>query len=247
MALTAGAATLVLLSLLLVGALSTTALRPSENSHHPKTQPHKFVPGWASSPPTVDGILSPGEWRASNSVDFNISYNIGNPVTTGTLYVMNDARNLYLALKIRDSTFNAGDNLDLFFDNNNTGVQKDGDDVLQFDVNSLLTSHTGFFDEFWRSSFGSIGRLEDRADSGTTDGAGAGTGDGQYNYFEISHPLHSGDLKHDFSLKPGDPVGLLVGYDDDGRIGSYWPSQIPGILNYAQRAQITLATPPLGR
>ncbi len=244
MALRARAATLTVLCLLLICILPSLSRAPISYAASLGTPPNKFIAGWAYSPPPIDGILSPGEWQNSTAIDFNITYS-GNLVTPGILYVMNDARNLYLAVKINDSTFNPGDNLDLFFDNNNTGVLSNGDDALQFDVNALLTSHIGFFDEFRLTSDLPTARQEDRAVGGTTDGNGNATGDGSHNYFEISHPLSSGDTGHDFSLRPGDTVGLLVGYDDDGRIGSYWPSQSPGLPNYAERAQVTIATPPL--
>src|SRR2546426_11343413 len=105
------------------------------------------------------------------------------------------------------------------------------------------SSHIGFFDEFLNSYPAGLGQTEDRAVvGGTTDGTGAGSGDGHYNYFEISHPLNSGDKGHDISLKPEDTFGLLVRYDDDGRIGSFWPGETPGTPVYSFRAQITLAT-----
>src|SRR2546425_314219 len=237
-------ASLILLTILLSNTLPTNASNYADNIRltNIQTSGYAFTAGWAATTPTIDGTFSSKEWQSSATIEFNITYNIGDRITPGVLYVMNDANNLYLGIKVKDTSFNQGDVLEFFFDNNNTGVMTKGDDVLQFDVNALMTSHIGFFDEFLNSYPAGLGQTEDRAVGGTTDGTGAGSGDGHYNYFEISHPLNSGDKGHDISLKPGDTFGLLVRYDDDGRIGSFWPGESPGIPVYSPRAQITLAT-----
>src|SRR3989449_4949841 len=238
-------ASLILLTILLLNTLPTNASNYADNIRLPniQTSGYAFTAGWAAADPTIDGTFSSKEWQSSATIEFNITYNIGDRITPGVLYVMNDANNLYLGIKVKDTSFNQGDVLEFFFDNNNTGVMTKGDDVLQFDVNALMTSHIGFFDEFLNSYPAGLGQTEDRAVvGGTTDGTGAGSGDGQYNYLEISHPLNSGDKGHDISLKPGDTFGLLVRYDDDGRIGSFWPGETPGTPVYSFRAQITLAT-----
>src|SRR3989475_1909644 len=238
-------ASLILLTILLSNTLPTNASNYADNIRLPniQTSGYAFTAGWAATTPTIDGTFSSKEWQSSATIEFNITYNIGDRITPGVLYVMNDANNLYLGIKVKDTSFNQGDVLEFFFDNNNTGVMTKGDDVLQFDVNALMTSHIGFFDEFLNSYPAGLGQTEDRAVvGGTTDGTGAGSGDGQYNYLEISHPLNSGDKGHDISLKPGDTFGLLVRYDDDGRIGSFWPGETPGTPVYSFRAQITLAT-----
>src|SRR2546422_9832153 len=240
-------ASLILLTTLLSNTLPTHASNDADNIRLPniQTSGYAFTAGWAATTPTIDGTFSSKEWQSSATIEFNITYNIGDRITPGVLYVMNDANNLYLGIKVKDTSFNQWDVLEFFFDNNNTGVMTKGNDVLQYDVNALMTSQVGFFDEFL-NSFGSghLGQAEDRAFGGRTDGMGAGSGDGQYNYFEMSHPLNSGDKGHDISLKPGDTFGLLLRYDDDGRIGSFWPGESPGIPDYAVRAQITLAMPP---
>jgi len=49
-------------------------------------------------PPTIDGIMDPGEWEHADSYDFVTD----NPATLvdGTLYVINDVDNLYLFVVI---------------------------------------------------------------------------------------------------------------------------------------------------
>src|SRR5690242_16819008 len=47
----------------------------------------------------IDGVLAPGEWDEAGHVDIQV--NVANGATTpGTLYVMNDDRNLYIALGV---------------------------------------------------------------------------------------------------------------------------------------------------
>ena len=224
-------------------AVYATAHTGRGQGDHPKPSGTHLYSAWTKTPPSIDGVFQPREWDKAEVINFVITYNVRGPIN-GTMYAMNDANNLYLAVRVPDLTFNVGDNLVFYFDNNNTGVQSKGDDILQMDVNSLLTSNISFFDEFWSGCCGPVGGLEDRAAGGTTDGAGQMYGDGSYNYFELVHPLNSGDVGHDFSLKPGDTVGFLVSYDDDGGIGSFWPSALPGVPNYAERAQLTIANPP---
>jgi hypothetical protein len=241
-----GTAIAVLL-ILLSATLLTGNQRAIENIRPRDAQTGGFIyaSGWAGTAPTIDGTFSSKEWQSATAIPFNITYNIVPQTKPGVLYVMNDAQNLYLGIKVNDTDFNPGDVLEFFFDNNNTGVMTAGDKVLQYDVNALMTSHVGFFDEFLKD-FGSgyLGRAEDRQFGGRTDGTGAGSGDGQYNYFEISYPLNSGDIGFDPAFKPGDTFGLLVRYDDNGGIGSYWPGTSPEVPVYAVRAQITLASPP---
>lgn len=241
-----GTAIAAILLILPSATLLTGTQRTIENIRPRAAQTGGFIyaSGWAGSAPTVDGAFSSKEWQSATAIPFNITYNAGPQTKPGILYVMNDAQNLYLGVKVNDTDFNAGDVLEFFFDNNNTGVMMQGDKVLQYDVNALMTSHVGFFDEFLNDFGGRLGQAEDRAFGGRTDGMGAGSGNGQYNYFDISYPLNSGEVGFDPAFKPGDTFGLLVRYDDDGRIGSYWPGNSPGVPVYAVRAQITLATPP---
>jgi hypothetical protein len=42
------------------------------------------------------------------------------------------------------------------------------------------------------------------------DGAGAFANDGTFSVYEISHPLNSGDVGHDFALSVGSTVGFFL-------------------------------------
>ena len=54
----------------------------------------------------VDGVLSPGEWDTAGHYDFpaNRSPAEGGGTVPATLFVMNDATNLYLALRVSVTT-----------------------------------------------------------------------------------------------------------------------------------------------
>jgi len=83
---------------------------------------------WTGKPPKIDGIIGDEEWSTAAKIDFNItSYN-------GTIYVMNDGGNLYIAAKITDDNLGTSyDNFDvfmIFFDNDNDSVQEKEDDGL---------------------------------------------------------------------------------------------------------------------
>ena len=179
-------------------------------------QEEVMLSAWTGKPPKIDGIIGDEEWSTAAKIDFNIaSYN-------GTIYVMNDGGNLYIAAKITDNYFQADQgNYDVFmvlFDNDNDGVQEKGDDGL-FCFSIAGPPYDVFYNVTEPNAWPS-----DESDGGTADGGHDETGDGVYNYFECFHPLDSADDAHDFSLKIGDVVGFRVGYYDNKTLIGFWPS-----------------------
>jgi hypothetical protein len=173
--------------------------------------------GWAPAPPSIDGDIGTTEWQTAASSSFTMM--IGGNSYAGTLYVMNDATNLYLAVKMADSTFSTDptpDGVAFYFDNNNNGVFEPGDDGLGY-----ITGATGFLDRFLEV----IPTMQKDVDfGGTTDGSGAAAAHGGFNHFELSHPLNSADDAHDFSLTALNTVGFTMLYLD-GPVGqAYWPA-----------------------
>ena len=162
---------------------------------------------------TIDGIISPGEWDNAGSVDFlaNVPPNDGGGTTPATLFVMNDATNLYLALKIARSSIGGATNPSFEFDNNHNGVRNEGDDL--FGMSEGIFSPPTFIDAFRTSQppcpAGLCG-LGDVDFGGTNDGTADASNDGSFTYVEISHPLDSADDAHDFSLGAGDIVGFTL-------------------------------------
>lgn len=139
----------------------------------------------------IDGIKSPGEWNGASSV----------AVFSGTtLYYMNDDENLYLALEVEDETLTPEDRFEIRFDNTLDGVDTAGDDEL----NALLDDLS---DQHFSPSWGVVDAQQ--------DGEAAAGSSGGVNFFEVAHPLNSGD-PDDFALSVGSSVGYCLRYFDDG-------------------------------
>jgi hypothetical protein len=153
---------------------------------------------WTSAPPTIDGILSLGEWNSAGSEVFTMG---GRPVT---IYMMNDANNLYVAVKIEDDDA-LDDDLTVQFDNDNGGgTLVQGDDSL--------TWWGDFLDTYFEPP---TATEQDENDGGAKDGSGAKTQDVlMVAYYEFSHPLDSADDSHDFSLQIGSTVGFELLWKD---------------------------------
>ena len=168
----------------------------------------------AGVPPTIDGIIEDSEWQYTNPIRFTLTI-AGNPYD-GMFYAMNNAYDLYIAVKIADDDFNTvfpNDRVVVVFDNDNDGIADEaGDDSIE--QNAAEGGHyiDLYFDATW-------GTQEDPI----RDGRGACTQQGTFNHFELSHPLDSGDAGHDFSLAPSSTVGFTVAYED-GPVGAgFWP------------------------
>ncbi|WP_455364595.1 hypothetical protein, partial [[Eubacterium] cellulosolvens] len=158
---------------------------------------------WAAASPSIDGNIGTDEWKYADSRDFDLGGGY-----TGTLYVMNDANNLYIAAKVVDDNFEDGawpdtDGFYLLFDNDNNGVwPEDYDEYIYISSNDFVDGVI-------------IGSLKtDDSEGGTEDGSGAMSDGGGENLFEISHPLDSADNSYDFSLTAGDTVGFRMRYHD---------------------------------
>ena len=158
---------------------------------------------------TIDAVISAGEWDNAGTATFDVNV-IGGGTTPGTLFVMNDASNLYLA--IRYGTVGQINNANFTFDNNHSGETRfeNGDDVL-------LHNGSRFIDAFRTNEPpcppnrppGNCGFL-DETFGGTTDGSAAFSNAGGVTIYEFSHPLDSSDDTHDISLGSGDTVGFVL-------------------------------------
>lgn len=173
-------------------------------------------PGFGT--PTLDGVMSPGEWDNAVKIEFdaNIPPSEGGGTTPATLFIMNDSLKLYLAVKVARSSFGYQTQLTVDFDNNNKGIPVDGDDSFQMVVGNALPA---LFVDTYRftcpgAPAGSAGcNVQDTNQNGgilpagSKDGDGFATNDGSFTIIEVSKTLSSTDVLHDFSLKPGSKVG----------------------------------------
>jgi len=214
-----------LISVLFVGLASSV---PFVFAHaHGKT-----YQAWAPAPPTINGEILDSEWEKAASVSFHMTIG-GNPYD-GTFYVMNDAFNLYVAVKISDATFNPDDAAGVYFDNGNDGTYGPGDDSML-----LYAGPAGFVDRFVES-FPTI-KLDTDA-GGTTDGSGAAAAHAGFNHFELAHPLNSTDDAHDFSLGAMETVGFTIAYRQSAAGVDYWPA--PATQDTTSWADIVVASAP---
>jgi len=194
-------------------------------------------PAWTTTAPTIDGVIGTTEWAAADTETFTL------PTSglTGTLYVMNDAVNIYIALRINDPDFTVDDKFRISFENDHDGVLEAGDDSLWYCPSAPWL---GFSDDYYQFPL-----AFDTAFGGTKDGGGAMSRVGGENHIEIWHPLNSADDAHDFSLSLGDTVGFALAYASDGQslVGNEWPGPLHSCDENApvtDWGDIVIARPP---
>lgn len=210
---------------------------------------------WAVITPTIDGVISAGEWIDADSADFTLSY--CSESHDVTLYVKNDDSYLYLAAVVRNEEYSDltemyHDFANFYFDNDNDGAADVGEDGLAIRFDNTI----------FRDTFNPTGvngwSYSDTSDGGTNDIDGAVThtnpvpdGVGDYT-FEYRHPLDSSDNAHDFSLSDGDTVGFRFSFPDGETscqpVGYDWPSSSPtsyGDIVIASEAYLKLLFVPL--
>ena len=145
--------------------------------------------------PVVDGVLELGEWNPAGHYDFqaNRSPAEGGGTVPATLFVMNDATNLYLALRVSvtelgNSTF------DGLFAPAPQSPFVPGSDILR-------AVPWGLEDSFWQQTGPSSWDWALDSDfRGTLDGTAHAQVNGGIGFFEVMHPLNDGDDLHDFSM-----------------------------------------------
>jgi hypothetical protein len=82
-------------------------------------QPNEIV-AVSGSTPMIDGVIG-GEWGDASSLSFNNT----------EVFVKQDGENLYIAFNVSDATFNADENVHVFFDvNHDVGTSPKSDDIL---------------------------------------------------------------------------------------------------------------------
>lgn len=131
------------------------------------------IGSYTPAAPTIDGAISPGEWANAEKKDFDLGSG-----RTGTIYVMNDLTNLYMALEISDP-HTGNDGVIFLFDDDNDGV---GDDWAIYKQAGYPAPPVGYFDR--HGAFA----LDAHADGVMASTVAAGK-----DFFELSKPLNSGD------------------------------------------------------
>lgn len=140
----------------------------------------------------VDGTLSPGEWDAAGRFDFqaNRSPADGGGTVPATLFVMNDATNLYLAVRVAVTNLGNSAFDSLFQIGPEFGP---GNDILR-------AVPWEFEDAHWQQTGSTWSWHADTVDGGTEDGTSRAQVIGGSAVFEVMHPLNTTDDLNDFSL-----------------------------------------------
>lgn len=179
------------------------------------------APGGAQERPSgrgtakVDGLLTAGEWDAAATADVSVRDAAGKPVNA-VFYLMNDADNLYLALKVATAAAPTSSWM-VQFDEDADGAAEAGDDLIGIEAGAYV-------DRVLRQALtGALQAVDDTQVRGSTDGAGMRRAGRTDTIFEVSHPLDSSDAA-DFKLAPGGRVGLRASFQACNTCGSSsWP------------------------
>lgn len=158
----------------------------------------------------IDGILDPKEWLNAGRVDFLINLP-GGGITPASFFVMNNRKQLYVALRLRQPAMPAASTVSMELDANGDGVLSDGDDGLLLNPDAGV----GFVDLVRTSASpcppNSLCGFFDTTVGGTADGSGAFGNDGTYTVYEMAHPLNSGD-PNDIAMKRGQVIAFFVSF-----------------------------------
>ena len=173
--------------------------------------------------PVIDGSRGAGEW------DEVVPRSVFTGLAGSLLYVSNDGTNLYLALWAPDPTVTINDQFRVRIDDDHDGLNTEGDDELG------VVGTGNFFDLHFSTGFWNQG------DAFSNGSGAAGSVDGGA-FFEMAHPLDSGDI-YDMAIAPGDTIGLCIRYNIDGTSPStdVYPSDCMNSLN-AQSLYVDVAT-----
>ena len=173
----------------------------------------------------VDGVFDEEEWAcAAAGEPFQARF--GNETVPATLYWMNDAENLYLALVVEGPSpairFVQDYPLRFDFDNDGDGSAASGDDAIEYNPRFRVFADLHLNRFCLRRNTSTCG-VPDRLRRGTRDGKGAFTRKGDVAVYELSHPLNSGD-RRDIAVSAGDELGVFLTLRRFiGPVRTYWP------------------------
>ena len=186
--------------------------------------------------PTIDGIIDEdAEWANAATVTFLI------PEGDATIYVMNDRRYLYIAAKVSDNTLDEVVNVGLDIFTIDFDVRHDG---LQFNVGEDTIS----IGARNRAGDGFVGPGLDILDDQIIDVDGMVGRVGNYNHFEILHPIDSGDA-NDINAVYGGTIGArFLLFDESGsdqRTITVYPKTVSAQdSDQSNWADISIIAPP---
>ena len=150
--------------------------------------------------------------------------NISGGTTDAEVYWMNDGANLYLAVRVLQSSLNNVNDVRFDFDNNGDGIPAVGDDAIGYQGEDMLPIDQYLDRKCLNRSQSGCGKND-----GSVDVDGAVANDGTWTTFELSHPL-VGDQGEDFSVGTGDALGFFLSIQQGN--GAQGNTQWPGFRTY---------------
>ena len=189
---------------------------------------------YTSTAPTIDGVINDDEWADASTTTFSL------PEGEVTLYVMNDRRSIYIAAKVADNTLDEVVNVGLDILTIDFDVRHDGGEFNVGEDTISIGARNRIGDGF-------VGPGLDILDDSQIDVDGMVGRIGNFNHFEISHPIDSGDA-NDIAAAYGQTIGArFIFFDQSGNdnaVISVFPLGVGADdRSQANWADITIATP----
>ncbi len=190
---------------------------------------------WCDTPPAIDGQITwSGEWDAASKVSFTLG-EIG-----FTLWIMNDAHFLYVAVLAEDDDLGIypegeQDGITIYVDSDFDGEGPEGEDVFGWIGRSGWGLPAGYFDMHTRE--GSYAMEIDEVQ----DGVGKASLTPSGIFFEFSKPLQGSSPSEDLQVSYGGRFGFAVRAQIDQYDRGFWPSS-----TYSEFAIYEVAPPPEG-
>jgi hypothetical protein len=202
----------------LAAVVASLALATTPNPAGPAPVAATTARGGPFGTPTIDGVQGAGEWSAAAAVPFRItmSADAGGASADATLFLMNDAKYLYAALRV--GAVYDGLTVRLLFDRDRDGSSEVGDDGLEVALGRAVTQPAPLplRDQFYGHCGTGYCWLDDtqagsgNPPAGTMDGRAAGAFDLVSGYVELAHPIAGRDPAHDLHLALGAAVGFRL-------------------------------------
>jgi hypothetical protein len=187
---------------------------PVSSMQHTKVQSAIVVD---QTPIEIDGRIGSTEWQGIPEYysGFGLETTIRSDIAqlNDKMYEVKlastyDNNNSYIVVGVQSTDFKGGSNIALMFDSNNNGRLDNGDDILRIRGLNYTNSIDRFEDSFWNNVTNDIQKDEDY--EGKQDGYAASSFYDGTEVFEISHPLCSDDIDHDYCITPDEKVGFAL-------------------------------------
>jgi|GEM_PF-1303076 len=151
----------------------------------------RIVSSWATSTPTIDGVLPTGEWSAATVVDMSAAYSLNE--VGAKLMVMNNGTHVFIALDVyTDTSDDSSDMSAIGFDTGNDDATSDGGED-EFNIYASGTESHYTYQTLWSGWRLDCSPFETAGDhAGLAAAAGFGTSPGyafSHRIFEYSVPL----------------------------------------------------------